>query len=275
MTAFVAIERKLLPWHTALRAMRAFPPTSDAEGPGAPSRSVAAGVSAPAPASSQAPALEGEPSADPHERELVEALGRGEPWAAEVVWNRHAASVRRLITRALGPRPEVEDLTQETFMRIFSRIGVLRDASALREFVFAVAVNVLRRELRYRWVRRKLQLSDNGSVPEVEAPSADPEAREALSRCYAILDRLGARERAAFVLRYMEERTLDEVASGLDVSLSTAKRLVTRAAERVSKHVGSDAGLRTFFDRRTSAAAPPQTSADLPTNTNDKAKVSG
>jgi len=249
--------------------MRAFPPTSDAEGAGAPTRSAGTGVSSPP------PALEGEPSADPRERDLVAALGRGEPWAAEEVWERHAASVRRLITRALGPRPEVEDLTQETFMRIFSRIGVLRDVAALREFVFAVAVNVVRRELRYRWVRRKLQLSDTGSVPEVEGPSADPEAREALSRCYAILDRLGARERAAFVLRYMEERTLDEVASGLGVSLSTAKRLVTRAGERVSKHLGSDAGLRSFFDRRASAATPPRTGADFPAHNSTKANVRG
>jgi len=255
--------------------MRAFSPTSDADGSSAPSRP--AGKSAAVAATLPAPAHGGEPPAttSPQEHELVAALGRGEPWAAEEVWDRHSASVRRLITRALGPRPEVDDLLQETFMRIFSRISVLRDAGALREFVFAIAVNVLRRELRYRWVRRKLQLSDSGSVPDMEGPSADPEAREALARCYAILDKLGARERAAFVLRYMEERTLDEVASGLGVSLSTAKRLVTRSAERVGKHVGSDAGLRSFFDQSPSAAAAPQEGADAPVNPSAKANVSG
>jgi RNA polymerase sigma-70 factor (ECF subfamily) len=182
--------------------------------------------------------------------ELVDALGRGEPWAAEEVWRRHAGGIRRLMTRALGPRPEVEDLTQEVFMRVFSRIGVLREPGALREFVFAVGVNVLKRELRHRWVRRKVFLSESGSVPDVEAPRADPEAREALHRCYAILDKLAARERAAFVLRYMEERTFEEVALGLGVSVRTAKRIVSRASERVGKHVGNDEGLRNFFDRR-------------------------
>ena len=77
------------------------------------------------------------------------------------------------------------------------------------------------------------------------------------ARCYAILDKLGARERAAFVLRYMEERTLEEVATGLGVSLSTAKRLVSRSSERVSKHVGNDEGLRSFFDRREGATDRP------------------
>jgi RNA polymerase sigma-70 factor (ECF subfamily) len=204
------------------------------------------------------------------EGDLVDALVRGEPWAAEEVWDEHAGRVRRLLVRALGPRPEVDDLTQEVFMRVFSRVGLLREARALREFVIAVAVNVLKGELRRRWVRRKVLLSSDGSVPDVEAPGADPEAREALARCYAILDKLRPRERAAFVLRYMEERTLDEVAKGLGVSLRTAKRLVNRACERVSKHVGSDDGLRSFFERREAAADRPRSSAHTSNNTSGK-----
>jgi RNA polymerase sigma-70 factor, ECF subfamily len=206
---------------------------------------------------------------------LVEALGRGEPWAAEEVWDRHAGIVRRLMVRALGPRPEVDDLTQEVFMRVFSRIGSLRAAGALREFVIAVAVNVLKRELRRRWVRRRVLLSKTGSVPDMEAPGANPEAREALARCYAILDKLGARERAAFVLRYMEEATIEEVAKALAVSPSTAKRLVSRSSKRVSKHVGSDDGLRSFFDRREAAADRPRASANTTETTNAKSNVSG
>jgi RNA polymerase sigma-70 factor (ECF subfamily) len=179
------------------------------------------------------------------------------------------------MTRALGPRPEVEDLTQEVFMRIFSRIGVLREPGALREFVFGVGVNVLRRELRRRWVRRKVFLSESGSVPDVEGPCADPEAREALDRCYAILDKLGARERAAFVLRYMEERTFEEVAAGLGVSLRTAKRVVSRASERVGKHVGSDEGLRNFFDRRDDGADRPRAGAQTIENPSARSNVTG
>ncbi|HET6149636.1 MAG TPA: sigma-70 family RNA polymerase sigma factor [Polyangia bacterium] len=223
------------------------------------------------------PGLAGPDQARPRPEELglVEALRRGEPWAAKQVWDQHAGSVRRLMARALGPRPEVDDLTQDVFMRVFSRIGVLREASALREFVIAVSVNVLKRELRRRWVRRRVSLSDSGSVPDIEAPRADPEAREALARCYAILDKLGARERAAFVLRYMEERTLEEVATGLGVSPSTAKRLVIRSSERVSKHVGNDEGLRDFFDQRQGRAErPPPSRKPIENTSNNKSNAS-
>ena len=239
----VPIKRAVPPCDTGATGMRSLPPV--AAGPGS------------------------------EDIELVDALVRGEPWAAEEVWERHSGSVRRLMVRALGPRAEVEDLTQEVFMRVFSRIGALRDAQALREFVIAVAVNALKGELRRRWVRRNVFLSSDGSVPDVEARGADPEAREALARCYAILDKLRPRERAAFVLRYMEERTLDEVAKGLGVSLRTAKRLVNRSAERVSKHVGSDDGLRSFFDRRETAAEQPRSGENTSNNTGGKSNVSG
>ena len=247
--------------------MRAAPLAPDAERASEASGHAQTGVST-------APGT-GEERPSPEQIELIAALGRGEPWAAEEVWGRHAAGIRRLMTRALGPRPEVEDLTQEVFMRVFSRIGVLREPGALREFVFAVGVNVLKRELRRLWVRRKVLLSDSGSVPDIEAPRADPEAREALHRCYAILDKLAARERAAFVLRYMEERTFEEVAAGLGVSVRTAKRIVSRASERVGKHVGSDEGLRSYFDRRDEAPNRPKAGANTTENASERSNVTG
>jgi RNA polymerase sigma-70 factor (ECF subfamily) len=181
--------------------------------------------------------------------ELVFALRRKERGAAEAVWNRHSAGVRSFLSRALGsPGDEVEDLTQEVFLRVFVRTRAIREPSALQQFIMSVAFRVLKGELRRRWVRRVVRLSKDGDLPEVGAPDrANQEARHALRSCYAILDRLSVRERTAFVLRYLEEMTLEEVAERMDCSLSTAKRVLTRAAERVSAQVGKNADLRSYF----------------------------
>ena len=48
-----------------------------------------------------------------------------------------------------------------------------------------------------------------------------------------------------------------------------------RAAERVSKHVGNDDGLRSFFEQRDSAANRPGTGATTSNNTGGKSNVSG
>jgi RNA polymerase sigma-70 factor (ECF subfamily) len=165
-----------------------------------------------------------------------------------VLWARYSPSVGRVLAKALGPCLDVEDLTQEVFLRVFGRLPNLRDPSALRAFVLAVAMNVLKWELRRRWVGRKVRLSGTGRLPDVASASIDAEARQALERCYRIFDSLPTKERLAFVLRYMEGMTIEEVAAALAVSISTAKRWVGRAAAQVTDQVRGDPDLRGFFD---------------------------
>jgi RNA polymerase sigma-70 factor, ECF subfamily len=186
----------------------------------------------------------GEPLTD---GELVAALRAEDPGAPAMLWARCAPSVGRLLAKALGPCLEIEDLTQEVFLRVFVRLPSLRDPSALRAFVLSVAMNVLKWELRRRWVGRKVRLSGTGRLPEIESTPADAEARQALRRCYRIFDNLPTKERLAFVCRYMEGMTIDEVAAALAVSMSTAKRWVTKGAAKVTEQVASDPDLRCFF----------------------------
>ena len=182
--------------------------------------------------------------------ELVLALQNGAPAAAEAIWGRYSGRVHRFLSHALGrPSEEVEDLTQEVFLRIFTRARAIKKPAALREFVMSVAVRVMQWELRRRWVRRWVRLSDSGELPDViDGGAADQEARQALARCYDIMNDLGVRERTAFALRYLEEMTVEEVAAHMKTSLSTAKRLVNRATASVSAEVGNDADLLGYFN---------------------------
>lgn len=183
----------------------------------------------------------------PTDVELVRALRADDPGAPAVLWARCSPSVGRILAKALGPSLEIEDLTQEVFLRVFVRLPSLRDPSALRAFVLAVAMNVLKWELRRRWVGSKVRLSPTGALPDIEGTPVDTEARHALRRCYRIFDSLPATERLAFVLRYMEGMTIFEVAAALDVSVSTAKRWVSRGAAKVAEQVAGDADLGSLF----------------------------
>ncbi len=179
--------------------------------------------------------------------ELVRALLADDAAAPAILWDRYAPLVRRLLSRALGPCLEVEDLTQEIFLRIFLRLSSLRKPSALRAFVLSVAANVLKWELRRRWIGRRVLLSPTGTLPDVQSTCDDAEARQALRRCYLVLEELSTKERLAFVFRYMEGMTIKEVAAALDVSISTANRWVNHAASKVAELVSQDADLRSFF----------------------------
>ncbi len=82
--------------------------------------------------------------------ELVRALRNDDPAAPAELWARCAPAVGRVLAKALGPCLEIEDLTQEIFLRVFVRLPSLRDPSVLRAFVLSVAMNVLKWELRRR-----------------------------------------------------------------------------------------------------------------------------
>jgi RNA polymerase sigma-70 factor, ECF subfamily len=180
-----------------------------------------------------------EESESARDYELARALINGEAQAAEMAWDRYAPLVHRIVSRAIGPDAEVEDVTQEIFYRLFSRIGTLRKPEALRSFVISFAIRIVKWELRRRRARRWLTLSETGDVPEEQLTVMDAESRYALRRLYSLLDRLSTRERLVLVLRHVEGMTLEEIAEAMELSLATVKRSLRRASLRVSQMVES------------------------------------
>ncbi len=177
--------------------------------------------------------------------DLARALMAGTPGAPELAWDRYAPLVHGIVGRALGPDAEVEDVTQEIFCRLFSRRSrTLRKPEALRSFVVSFAVRIVKWELRRRRARRWLTLSETGEVPDNQLLFMSVENRYALQRLYALLNKLGTRERLVLVLRHVEGMTLEEIAEAMEISLATVKRALRRASARLSDLVDGDPKLR-------------------------------
>jgi RNA polymerase sigma-70 factor (ECF subfamily) len=174
---------------------------------------------------------------------LARALIAGDPSASRVAWDRFAPMVHRILKRTLGPGTEVEDLAQDVFLCLFRKARTLREPKVLKAFVISITALTARAELRRRRARRWLHL-DTDIVAPVHP---DPEARQALVRFYEILDSLAAEDRTAFVLRFMEDMELTDVAAALDVSLSTTKRKLARVWKRISILVQRDPALAHYL----------------------------
>jgi RNA polymerase sigma-70 factor (ECF subfamily) len=178
---------------------------------------------------------------------LACALVAREPRAATLAWQRFSPLVRRIVCRAIGPVDEVEDLAQEVFISLFSRVNTLREPRLLRAFVISIASIALRRELRRRRLRSWLGLRPNPAAVDRRVVYPDPLAREALKRLDVLLDHVSARERRAFLLRFLDGMEVTEVAAGLGVSLATAKRCLARSQRRIQNYVERDPLLRHYL----------------------------
>jgi RNA polymerase sigma-70 factor (ECF subfamily) len=193
---------------------------------------------------------------DARDEDLVAACLRQQAGAQAALWDRYYPLVRRLVCRASGPGREVDDAIQEIFIRLFRKLPGLREPAALRAFVFSITVRVIKGEQRARWIRRWLGLSVDGETPDRAGDPVDLEAREALARFYAILDRLAPRHRTAFVLRHVEGLELTEVAAALEISLATIKRWLPRIARRVFSQAKGDPLLAPYLARGVLRAGP-------------------
>jgi RNA polymerase sigma-70 factor (ECF subfamily) len=182
--------------------------------------------------------------------ELAKALATGAVWAIAETWQRFAPMVLQLAERTLGSRSEAEDIAQEVFFQVCRKAPALRERDKLRSFIYSFAIRALKSELRRRKVRAWLSFQPPETLVDLSFASLDVEGRDALRRFYVFLERLSARDRLAFSLRYLESMTIEEISSTMELSISTVKRSLSNACSRLSRWIGSDPTLSHLFDER-------------------------
>ena len=163
--------------------------------------------------------------------DLARALLSSNRRAPVEAWARFTPMVRGIVIRGLGPNAEVEDVMQEIFCRLFARIGTLRKPEALRQFVASFAIRVVRWEHRRRLARRWVTLTPTGRLPDF--PIEDLLGHD-LADAGRVCGKLLPRQREVMFLRYVEGRTLPEIAQTLRLSLATIKRALRGVHRRVS-----------------------------------------
>jgi RNA polymerase sigma-70 factor (sigma-E family) len=133
-----------------------------------------------------------------------------------------AQPLRRLAYSLCGDWHTAEDLVQLTFVQLYRRWPRVREES-VDAYARQIVVNAF---LTHRRVRRHEWLT--AEPPERAATRADPAESLAVRRALADL---GPRQRAAVVLRYLEDLPVAEVAALLGVSEGTVKSQTARAIQ--------------------------------------------
>jgi RNA polymerase sigma-70 factor (ECF subfamily) len=134
-----------------------------------------------------------------------------------------------------------EDAVQEAFLNAFRHLADFDSRSAFSTWLYRIAVNAALAQVRKR---RYLEVpwpehdEGGGAVPldaTDEAPTPDRQAMSADIRrdVEAELARMTPIERAAFVLRHQEGRSLEEICAVLSLNTSAAKQAIFRAVRKL------------------------------------------
>ncbi|MBK4999725.1 sigma-70 family RNA polymerase sigma factor [Pseudomonas sp. S31] len=144
----------------------------------------------------------------------------------------HSQWLSSWIRRRLGDRERAADITQDTFVRLISS-ALTRIPQEPRSYLATVAKRLMIDQLRRRQVEQTyLQYLAN----EPEAQACSPEHRliivETLMQLDAMLDGLGSNVRQAFFWVQLDGLSYAEVATRLNVSVSSVTKYMAKATER-------------------------------------------
>jgi len=161
----------------------------------------------------------------------------------EAYWPR----VFRFVLASLRDRDAAETLTQDCFMRAYKARKHFRGEASVNTWLMRIAVNLVRDAARNRklqfWKRTRSGAVDPAEILDcIPDQGASPEGvalmREQVAAVWSATEALPERQRTVFLLRFVEDMDLLEIANVTGISVGAVKVHLFRALHAVRKSVG-------------------------------------
>jgi len=171
---------------------------------------------------------------------LMLRFQQGDHSAFEELVNRNAAKIHTLIYRFLGDPGQVEDLTQEVFMRVYRTAKRYTPTAKFSTWLYRIAANlsfnVLRSKRRGQPLQLDIAYSEDGEpfFRDVEddrltAPHERMDADELRNKVAEAIDQLPENQKVAIILNKYEQKSYEDIAVILNCSTMAVKSLLSRA----------------------------------------------
>ena len=163
--------------------------------------------------------------------ELVERIEQGDQDAAEALVRRYYGAILRYCRSRCGGGARAEDLTQETFLRLFTALPGYKRKKRFRAFLYTIAEHLCTDESRkVRSYPLEEEMADERDMLRQTEDRAEAEA---------LLGTLPAEQRTAFVCRYYYSDPISAIAKNIGASSPKVKSMLFRLR----------AGLKAFLEK--------------------------
>ena len=175
--------------------------------------------------------------------QLLDGIKRRDSAAFEEIVNRYQEKVFRLALHITKHQEDAEDVIQDTFLKVFSKIYTFRNESSFSSWLFRIAANSALMKLRSRNRRLKSELT-NSTATGVETAiaicndydlnyaSSSYEIRNVLQKA---TDSLPADYKIIFILRDMDNLSNQEISEAMNITVASVKSKLHRARLRLRK----------------------------------------
>lgn len=166
---------------------------------------------------------------------LVEQVQNGDGYSCHVLYNLYSKPVYNFVFRLIGRAEDAEDLTQETFLKVFNEVAKLRDPAQFKFWLYRIARNEVYQ--RIRRLKRQSEVSiddeDVGYHEFLRSRDSGPEAsllsKELEGHIQRALGAMPLKLREVFILGVVQKFSYDEVTQIVGRSLLSVKTDIYRA----------------------------------------------
>ncbi len=180
------------------------------------------------------------------DKELVTRVQNGDKKAFDILVLKYQHKVAKLISRYIRDSDEVQDVTQEAFIKAYRALPGFRGDSAFYTWLYRISVNTAKNYLISRSRRPPSVDVDAEDAEQFESASAlkefaTPERllfkSEIEKTVFDAIDRLPSDLRTAITLRELEGLSYEEIAQSMDCPVGTVRSRIFRARDAIQKRL--------------------------------------
>ena len=190
------------------------------------------------------------------DQQLVQRSQRGDLRAFDLLVLKYQGRIAALVGRYVSDAGEVEDVTQEAFIKAYRALGKFRGDSAFYTWLYRIAANAAKNHLVAKGRRPGADATiedaegfdEGGLLSESASPEALAMGEELADVVESALKELPDELKAALTLREFDGLSYDEIADVLECPVGTVRSRIFRAREaidqRVKEQISGGSGFR-------------------------------
>ncbi len=190
------------------------------------------------------------------DQQLVQRAQRGDLRAFDLLVLKYQTRIAALVSRYVSDTGEVEDVTQEAFVKAYRALGKFRGDSAFYTWLYRIAANAAKNHLVAKGRRPAADATiedaegfdEGGLLSESASPEALAMGGELAEVVESALNALPDELKAALMLREFDGLSYDDIADVLGCPVGTVRSRIFRAREaidqRVKEQISGGSGFR-------------------------------